>query len=111
MERQRLLTYILARLIIGQLLEIHFHHCVKVLDVELVRDPLTDILRMKPVCDSQLEKDVFITDTTAAKKAIAIQWLKKEPPTCTEWLTILRNIHTIIKISYKLKLLKELLIN
>lgn len=44
------------------------------------------------------------------KKTITLNWLKKESPNQTEWLTILRNIYTMEKITYSLRLQRELFI-
>ena len=46
----------------------------------------------------------------AAKKKITIKWLKKESPNQAEWLTILRNIYTMGKMTYSLRLQRDLFI-
>ena len=46
----------------------------------------------------------------AAKKTITIKWLKKEPPNQAEWLTTIRNIYTMEKMTYSLRLQRELFI-
>ena len=46
----------------------------------------------------------------AAKKKITIKWLKKESPNQAEWLTILRNIYTMEKMTYSLRLQRDLFI-
>ena len=82
-----------------------------VLNVELIRDPQVAILWIKPVVIHS-RKNMYLLQIlmVAAKKTITIKWLKKESPNQAEWLTILRNIYTMEKMTYSLRLQRDLFI-
>lgn len=80
------------------------------MNVDLIRDPLIAILGIKPVVIHSRKKMYLLQILLiAAKKAITIKWLKKKPNQA-EWLTILRNIYTMEKITYSLRLQRGLFI-
>lgn len=88
-----------------------FTYINKVLNVDLIRDPLIAILGIKPVViHSGKKMHLLQILLIAAKKAITIKWFKNESPNQAEWLTNLRNIYTMEKITYSLRLQRELFI-
>lgn len=70
------------------------------------------ILGVKPV-EIHSRKNIYLLQIllAAAKKAITIKWLKKETPNYSESLTILKNIYTMEKIIYVLRLQNDFFID
>lgn len=77
----------------------------KALVIKLNRDPMMAILgaNMKEV-KSKEGKYLLQILFVAAKKAITKNWLQREPPTCNKWLSLIKEIYVMEKITYTLRL-------
>ena len=59
---------------------------------------------------TQSDKYLLRILTTAAKKAITRKWLQADPPTLSNWLEIVEEIHVLEKLTFLLRLRRDLYI-
>ena len=72
---------------------------------QLPRNPLLAILGVIPETEMSKKKTYLLHILlTAARKAITLNWLKKDPPTFDTWQSLVKRIYMMEKITFMLRL-------
>lgn len=75
----------------------------EILGIELECNFKTIYLGIPPIKIKSKDKYLFSILLAASKKAITRKWMKKEPPTRSEWIEIVKDIYNMESLSFSLR--------